>query len=477
MCDQEKGFVLGLPVPGGVPTDTLAIATIAPQDSDWIFLTGLYDDASKLMLVPMTWLTKEGNTVVLVESVGFLSQREASGSDQIRTGTATHAGSARVANDGMTFYVVCRDSDGAECFDGREILTDFLEQLYTEFSDLGFDQGPWLRYRVDHIQMEPVVVIWTDKTTYEVLGGSCDQLEAPLGNYEPYSKTAIFCFTPPSPLSDLEKRGIRHNYFSALQFGFDDIVANFIFTSLDTLDNEWILDSTASAAEISTSSRMESSPDFDWRPVDVPLSSSEEKHEFSAQDFWVYTGRAENSGLALLHEVLESPNAGNMEGIVNFFGGLDVFQYAYWNWVRNQVMLEDGILLNDDDLGDPCTYQWREEELYWHEGDGQQTNAPGILEALTTHVIELQIAADQQAVFVEVRDAKTRDVSPFLRHKVYVDGEANCFEVPDGDRGFSKAEWDDIVAAGSRVFIVVANVNHEAEQSYEVVVETKSYTP
>ena len=66
-CEQGKGFILGLPVPNGVPTDTLAIATISPQSDDWAILNGLYDVESELMLVSLSSLTEAGETAALIE--------------------------------------------------------------------------------------------------------------------------------------------------------------------------------------------------------------------------------------------------------------------------------------------------------------------------------------------------------------------------------------------------------------------------
>lgn len=487
MCDQEKGFVLGLPVPDGVPTDTLAIVTIAPGADEWSLLTGLYNDDSQLMLVPRAWLTTEGSTVVLVENEGFRSQPEPSAADQIWSGSLDLI-SSNQSTDEVSFDVICLSAIDPDCEDGKDILIEFLELLYVEFRDIGFDRGPWLPFKIRDISIldpnngQPSVAIESDATIYEVQAfdndtGSCGNQEAPLGFYYPFDRRAVFCFTPPSPLSSFEMRGIRHIYFAALQFGFDDIVANYIFPSPDI---EWILESMASAAEISTPSQMESSPDYPWRPVDVPLLSVSANHEYRTQDFWVYTGRAEGSGLTLLREALESPNAGSLEGIYNFFGGLDVFQYSYWYWIKNQVMLEDGILLNDDDTGDPCTYQGNVEELYWNQLVSNDylglTNAPNTLESLTAHVIEI-LPADLRPAVIEVRDPKTGDPPDNLRYKVYVDGEAGCELVADGDRSFGEPEWGTVVAAGSRVFIVVANVNPDEDQKYQVQVESAPYTP
>lgn len=482
LCDQARGFVLGLPVPDGVPTQTLAIAAISPQSSDWAIVSGLYVAQSDLMLVPLSGLTEAGLTAVLVEGPGFSSHPEpATASPE---STSQFEAQPQQVNNVPEFIIAC-EGDATVCSD----VKDFLDLVYIEMSDMGYSD-PNIPCALQVIGLNPPVTeCIPDSHRVYVFTASCELADAPSGRYLSHLDKAwldpsfVLCLSSSSQLFNVDKRAIRYHYFQATQYGWPEhlpVWTDWINGDVRYQHNDWVVDSTATAAMISIPAEMESTNDYERRPVDVPLTSIEEDYEFRAQDFWVFVGKSQAAGLTLIEPLFEQYGV-TTQATIDWFERPSIFQDFYWNWAKNQVMLEDNVLLNDDDTGDPCTYQGHVEELYynqllWNDHLGL-TNAPGTLQPLTAHVIEL-LPAGQRPVVVAVRDPKTTGVPDNLRYKVYVDGEAGCELVADNEpRTFSEEDWDVIVVNQSRVIVVVANADPDEDQKYEITVESVTYTP
>lgn len=485
LCDQAKGFVLGLPVPNGVATDSLAIAAISAGSSGWGIISGLYDPQSELLLVPLASLTETGFTAVLIERENFTSLPDQATVSPAETGQPESQ--RRQVNTTPEFRILCQGGMSV-CSE----IKDFLDLVYIEMSDMGYSD-PNIPCALQELGLNPprrecipdsyqVEILNYDSTACEING-------APAGAYLHFLEQEWLnpffwvCPTNTSQLFNVDKRAIRYHYFQATQYGWPEhlpVWTDWVNGDVHHQHNDWVIDSTATAAMISIPTVMESTNDYARRPVDVPLASITEDYEYRSQDFWVYLGKTLAEGLTMLEPLFEQHGA-TTQAVVNWAGGESNFQDLYWNWVQNQVMLEDDILLNDDDTGDPCTYQGHVETLYYnelisndHEG---LTNAPGTLEPLTTHVIELQ-PAGRRPIHMGVRDPKSIATPDNLRYKVYVDGEADCELMTDSEsRTFSEAEWAEIVANSSRVFIVVANADPDEEQKYMVTVESVPYTP
>jgi hypothetical protein len=70
-------FILGLPVPDGVPTDNLAIALLSfnpdAGENVWAPLLSIYDEAAKLLLAPLPYISTEEQIVIIIEHPGFQS--------------------------------------------------------------------------------------------------------------------------------------------------------------------------------------------------------------------------------------------------------------------------------------------------------------------------------------------------------------------------------------------------------------------
>ena len=227
---------------------------------------------------------------------------------------------------------------------------------------------------------------------------------------------------------------------------------------------------------ISIPTVMEATNDYDRRPVDVPLDSLEEDYEYRAQDFWVYIGRSLGVGLTMLEPLYENYGV-TTQAVIDWAGSEANLQANYWNWVQNQVMLEDNILLNDDDDGNPCTFQGHVNNLYWHYIDHGSVVAeePGTIAAFTTHVIEVELVDTLRPVDITVVDPTTGEENPDLYYKIYVDGELDCVFVDNGSREFTEEEWDEVITNGSRVFVIVAAIVPSQNERYEIVVETAPY--
>ena len=431
------------------------------------------------MLVPLSRLTTAGKTVVLIENSGFNSQRPAT-SAALSQADAIHS-------DLFDFEVTCMSEYNSgfaapNCNGHGPILTDFLALVYTEFNDMGYEE-PWLEYVLRDISIldrnteEPSVVVQAAQTVYQVYGleSSIFLDECTLDpdggiivhgpGFFFQERKALFCFdfAPESPLTNAQKRAIRHLYFHALQFGYDHVESKVYSNDYDV----WVLESTASAAEISIPAGMESSNNHPRRAVDVPLRIYERSSEFSAQDFWVYHGRAAGVGLPLLRDYLQLPAAAKLSGVTEFFGGDQGFKDTYWRWVKNQVMLEDNILLNDDDTGLQCAFQpYSLEEGVTGLGDNQDFWLEIGLTPLTSHVIRLAepFASLGLTSHFEIVNPDfpypLRD--PDLQYKVYVDAPG-CAGAVENDvvleQNFSET---------TNFYVVIANVHPTEAREYRL---------
>ena len=220
---------------------------------------------------------------------------------------------------------------------------------------------------------------------------------------------------------------------------------------------------------ISIPTVMESSNDYGRRPVDIPLDSDDVTDKYQAQDFWVYTGKSLDVGLTVLEPLFEQYGA-TTDAVVQWAGSSKNFQDLYWNWVQNQVMVEDDILLNDDDTGTLCTFQENSvEELHSAHilsGSGDFTLYQSILPPLSSRVFKLTVDPGITPVGVGVVPWNGR-IREEIRSKVYIDGDSGCELVGEGFRW----NWEDdkltnAIVGGEDVYIVVSNTDTETHRSF-----------
>lgn len=467
ICGQELGLILGLPVPSGTSSTNLAVAVLAEGSTNWQLLSGLYNDSADLMLVQLSVLGKAGLTAVLIEHNSFSSQ------------PTTQINDAQSAINTATFHSVCiTNSNGCSI---TTQINDFLELVYIEMTDMGYPD-PYLPCEFGYLEISPPdVECTTNSYVVNVVGSdiqaSCKFDDAPEGVYwkdrESFQQFQLqICPTSTSQLFNIDKRAIRYHYFQATQFGDPDHQQTWLDILEEAVaydDNDWVMTSTAAAAMISVPGVMESTNDYARRRVDIPLNSNASPAKYEAQDFWVYVGKSLDDGTRLLEPLFEK--GGTLEAGIEWAGSKENFQDLYWNWVQNQVMLEDGFLLNDDDTGSQCTFQESSvtnlESLFYTLGS---TTFDSIytLPPLTSQVYHFTIQSGLYPAYLSASDSNPRHI---LQYKIYVDGENGCELVDDGPRWFTDVEWLDILAADQSVYIVVSNPDHELSRNYRFGVE------
>lgn len=485
ICNQEKGFILGLPLPDGVSNENIAVAILPSGSDGWLISNGSYDSDSELILTSLSGLTVEGATVVLIETteIAFVAVDINNGQqgDPLTNSTYQPEGPIQRTETAScaTLPSVCDE------------IVEFFRLVLTEMTDMGYPP-PYIRCDPKSIRLNPPEEICEDnaflvRVNFDTIADCTDGGE-PLGAYLRFLSWnqdngsrghLLVCPTNLSQLFNVDKRAIRYHYFQATQFGLEHDR-----TWLDWLNedvrydyNDWVLASTAAAAMISVPTVMESTNDYARRPVDVPLASDEQDYKYRAQDFWVYIGKSLDEGLTMLEPLFEQHGA-TTNAVVEWAGGMDNFQDLYWNWAQNQVMLEDGILLNDDDTGTACTFQENSVEtlLSAQYSAGTIIYHSSVLPPLTTVVYQFTIDSDLFPAVIWAGDSSFRDE---VRSKIYVNGEDGCELIEDenGSRHFTEEEWAEVIANGSEVYIVVSNTDPEEEREVRISVEAGPFVP
>jgi hypothetical protein len=167
---------------------------------------------------------------------------------------------------------------------------------------------------------------------------------------------------------------------------------------------------------------------------------------------------------------------GTTEAAARFFD--EVYQMSlgdeYWAWVKNQAMEKaiplDGFLLN------PCNVQ-RTVIGTPQEFEYPVTNPDGpnslivteTLSRLTARVVPIKIKEDVG------RTTITAGRPDGLAYKVYLDGDPKCAEVdtehPEYDRTFESLK------AGSTIYVILANTQHEPGRRVGYTLEVKPALP
>ncbi len=446
-------FILGLPVPTGVPTSTLGIALYEPPDGEdeavWHILSGLYDADHKLMVVTLPHIATESRTAVLVSHPSLSSPLNPSPTTSI-------ASENEVTATQFAVHCLIEDDIMREFCDLDKVLVeDELERFFGVLVSMGYPQ-PRIYVQAQAFDLEFPNVI--DSTTYYVTidtsTTTCNKDW--LGFYSWRLMQLNFCIVPTAPLNDTYLRLIRHELFHAHQAAFPGAGSDF----LNLTKEKWIIEGIATVAEESDGLNLVRTPWRDLRSVDRPLQSIENVDEYEVQDFWVFLGQA--SGTALDSYLPLFQQGAKTEDVVNWIGSESAFQNWYWRWVKNQVMVEENITF-DNVLGQPCTFQneavdnLRPYDLY------NEILPPATLPPLTSHVVKVIFAPELDGLST-IRGWVLNGqymVDPDLKYKIYVNGET-CSSIDDGERRLYN------IASANEYYVVVSNVNLTEPKEYNV---------
>jgi hypothetical protein len=228
---------------------------------------------------------------------------------------------------------------------------------------------------------------------------------------------------------------------------------------------EWIREGMAAAAEESDANVMVRSQLFtDLRQVDVHLESQAYPDKYAAQDFWVYYGRQiGGGGLGLFASLFD---VGVETQDVATWLGQEQFKSAYRQWAKNQVMAEEELF--DGALGPECTFQSAtvKDTSKLFEPITPWDFYADALSVLTTEVIRIDLTffldvEPGDLVTYRAYNPNLNDPDPDLRYKVYVQAEAGCLAVPDGER---TAPYD----PSQVIYMVVSNVTTDDVKPYVI---------
>ena len=202
--------------------------------------------------------------------------------------------------------------------------------------------------------------------------------------------------------------------------------------------------------------------------TDLQENLGKDQIAYQAQDFWVYAGKARGLGIGYLKGLFAL--GGNVDAADQFFQ--QQFQSSlgseYWAWVKNQAIEKtetfEGALtdpchiVNDDPVVGPVS------GLTYPSPEGP-SSVGGTLGRLTAVVVKVEIKANV------LRTTITAGRPDGLAYKVYVDGDADCAKIDDAHPEFERKF--ESLAAGTAIYVVLANVKHQAGERVAYQLEVK----
>jgi len=489
----DKPFVLGLPVPPGVPTSNLGVAVLLPSkhlwDADagvrvWLPMLGTFDTTYRLFLVTLSGLLDEGATFVLIDHPDLEPLIPAQ--PFVRQTDFTLAANIPYRVDCFGFAGVddCLPQD--EDYVSLELVLDDADLIGTLHfrppslnlllggvvpipagSAIAVALAPYVAYH--NIYIEPL-------TSCGIEG------QAARGRYIPSIPSLHICKDPDTAISSgTDILGtIRHELFHAIQFAYP-------YARTSSFDR-WVVEGTAAVAEHSQNTMVR---DLDWglRAVDPSLlltlsgqtadSINIDKRylEYQTQDFWAFQGLDAGKGLDYLQPLFEAGL--ETADVIDVLGDGDYME-AYWLWASNQVM-EKSIDL-DGALQNPCNYvPGVVEVLPWFNHDWRDIKKREYIvhvEPLSTAVVKMKMdgAYDAGFVWIALNDlGQDPDATKALRYKIYVDGENNCAGIPEGPRLFPQSDGG--MTTAEDYYVVISNIDDDAGYDYKIRLELTPIPP
>lgn len=463
----DRSFVLALPVPAGADTDHLALAVYAstqsaldlgnPSGHYWAMIPGVYDAAEGLLLAQFPYLSRVEETVVLVEHPDMLSPAKGTGARMVAAPPANRAAG--------NFIVACNlDNCSVDLIKEVENL---LQQHFADFLiNYNYPQPRMMGSSSDFSVDPPELKVPSDvyyAFIFPNTGAGCTDLNnipAYAGQYSPSRGDLWICVQPGArSLSDHEKDTVRHEFFHALEFAYDDVLSDW-----ESGESEnWIIEGLANAV-INSGSDWKRSGVNDIRPVDKPLRDDSGVLEYQAEYFWVYAGRNRiPGGIEWLKQIL---NGGATFDDV--FNNLD-FDDSYWLWVRNQA-IEKSDNMNEI-LGWRCQLE-TDAVSQLQEWDiplpANQGGFVGHTPILSSSVVELKFSDDWAGREANIRVVALPESSPTpleFKYKVYRTPWPSCSGTPDNVQQKYK------VVPGERYFVVLANTHTDGQIPWKISFE------
>ncbi len=474
----DKPFILGIPVPGGGLTQTLAVAMLVPtadfldtdpgQSHQWLLSPGVYDPATAMFMTTLSTLPDSGFGVALVENPAMDS---------------TLAGPARALSSGTTpgFFAACIGfASPADCGPAQQdAIEAAADQALIDYNDDFFGMGfklPKLLGMSAGTSLSPPQAKQPFDTffVYIYANGTEGCTPGVLGYYSPSTGLLVVCHSPGAPITDVQRSVLRHEYFHAIQYAYDSIYDPLWLGT--AVPENFIIEGTATAAEESlfTMKRASVIP-FSLHPVDVPLTEESsnavfqlagEQYEYKAQDFWVFLGEKNGWWLDYLIGLFE--RGAWVEDVVQEFGDGEYLE-PYWDWAKNQVM--EKTIDFGGALGTACELEAQlvlEPELFEFKWDTHALH-PVTVGPLDTIVVEVVFDLEYDFAFgwVYVTDPNQNpDAQQALRYKFFEEAEAGCEGIPDGPRTYL-----DVKPEPKRYYVVISNIDYDKTNNYTIQFE------
>jgi hypothetical protein len=501
----ESPFVIGLPVSAGADTAHLALAylskadivsEIAGGDPAWELLDGVYDANSASFMTTLSFLTADDTALVLVEHPDFASPVNGAETQAAGTRLASPANGVETQTAGTrvgAFTVSCKFFGGTGCTTStEEVVADYLNDIRLRMTDdAGFNfEQPRLRTPISKIILDEgsVSIALAEGYSARIVPKGIGLCTNFAGYYQSVSGILTLCFDPAIGINTDTVETLIHEYFHATQYAHQIVRDQRDLGILAA----WAIEGMAAAAEQSyfESTTMLRDVSRPLEDVDLALTTGVWGdllyEEYQAQDFWVYTGQRETSGLGYLKSILED-GGGSTAGVA---AALDTkfgisFSELYWGWVKNQVIenqygLGDALgtlcMLNNDALDGGVAIEFPASELAY---PFNTQSAYDTLPPLTAEVIEMTFDNKPSAIVTieyegcvgltgVARESCRNAAQQTLKSKIYVEGEASCQNEdlhPPGGRNLGA------LSPGTRYFVVVANADPDHDHSYFVWIE------
>jgi hypothetical protein len=457
----STGFVVALPIPAGVGTEHLGLAIFLagdPMDSadpdDWFLLPGRVDAARGALLAVLPHVASEGLVLVLVEHPGLASPTDAAApiaaSASVEARQAALSASGQPRSHGTSFVAVCLLADEVDqevCQSLTSVVEDGFQDIFGETTSDGHPR-PALSTLADASSIEPPSVI--DSLTYVIHinrnGEHCAIAEeGVLGYYHPKTTTINLCVVPDVlPLSETYIGIMRHEFFHAIQWGHPAVWADWQAGRRES----WLIESTASLFEGSTSTTIRRTQFRKQRFVDRPFASLRDTDEYELQDFWFFllkeAGETDLSRFVTLFSL-----GATMDAVTGWIGSEAGFKNWYWRWVKNQAAAQEGKDYDGNPIPD-CRVQTGAIENLIPVIDTTDEN---ILEALTSEVFLVPVASPIQQVSIwETYRHFQGDGN--IEYRSFEEGASrDCLSTDEGYR----THFD--LQAGDRIMVIVANTH------------------
>ena len=458
----------------------------------WTLAPGTLDTENDLFVVALGGLYEEGATIVLIEHSAF----------ELRTADSA---TLRTSSSSANFEATCHTDNCAVTLRRTLTALEYAYGIYSEFFDDPFLVKRQYKYCRDDRLFFCEYVLGAEKFKgigiYLLPGAgqlACDGAPA---STAPFARTINICIDIANHSPEYFDATIAHELFHAFQYGLEEV-----WETRSWQTELWIMEATASAASGSISSLVhppgshllrdwtasgENYPKSNVRRIDKSLNVPKNggRVDYEAQDFWVHFGQVQGLPVDYLKLVLEQGTTatGIDTQLVSHFG--TNLADAYWRWVKNQTMLEDGIDFYPDSLGgpdlppldrSPCVLQ---PKVVAHDPDSMEITLQHRLTVVQPGTVSLRLPVTLlplQADVVEIDfpngTAGTVEIGANgtrLRHKVYLDrpediDSAECRNVRGGDRTLTTP-----LPPGAKAYVLLANTQFTGAvgTTYEVRVD------